>query len=234
STRARTARPPPRSTTGAPPSTSTASAPTSSTPRRRSCGSGSGRGRCCRACGSGPTAPRAARPRTTSTSTSATPSPSPARRRARNPMPEKYDVPDPLHAPGPKGRCKREAPPAVLRMEAVGLEAEFGLVVDGREAKPEAVFGTPRAFLPGPLLHRTGRSYALPGGGAVYFDTGVVEVATPAVEVERGCAARAGRNLWEAIHRVRDGLDGWERRTGRDARLVGFSTHYNVSFRRPE
>jgi hypothetical protein len=74
----------------------------------------------------------------------------------------------------------------------------------------------------------------MPGGSAVYFDTGVIEVATPAVEVERGCAARAGRLLWEGIHRVRDGLDGWERRAGRAARLVGFSAHYNVSFRRPE
>ncbi len=148
---------------------------------------------------------------------------------------EKYDAPGPAYAHGLKKEAKREEPaPAPLRLEAFGLEAELGLVVDGREAKPERLFRDPRAFMPGPLLHRTGRSYALATGGAVYFDTGVIEVATPAVEVERGCAARAGRSLWEAVHLVRDGLDGWERRTGHDARLVGFSTHYNVSFRRPD
>lgn len=148
------------------------------------------------------------------------------------PAPEKYDASDP-HAAAYAGG-KREAPPADLALEAFGLEAEFGLVVDGREATPEKVFGDPRAFMSGPLLHRTGRSYALSTGGAVYFDTGVIEVATPAVEVELGCAARAGRSLWEAVHLVRDGLDRWERETGRSARLVGFSAHYNVSFRRPE
>jgi hypothetical protein len=69
-------------------------------------------------------------------------------------------------------------------------------------------------------------------GPAVYFDTGVVELATPVFEIERGCAARAGRSLWEAICFVRGELDAWERRTGREVRLVGFSTHYNVSFER--
>jgi hypothetical protein len=29
---------------------------------------------------------------------------------------------------------------------------------------------------------------------------------------------------------VRSELDAWERRTGRHARLVGFSAHYNISF----
>jgi hypothetical protein len=32
---------------------------------------------------------------------------------------------------------------------------------------------------------------------------------------------------------VRDELDGWERRTGRDVRLMGFSAHYNISFELP-
>lgn len=147
--------------------------------------------------------------------------------------PQKYDATDPIAASG--AGAKGEAPgPAPLALEAFGLEAESGLVVDGREAKPEDVFGDPRAFMQGSLLHRTGRSYALATGGAVYFDTGVIEVATPAVEVEPGCAARAGRSLWEAVHLVRDGLDRWERQTGREVRLVGFSAHYNVTFRRPE
>ena len=40
---------------------------------------------------------------------------------------------------------------------------------------------------------------------------------------------RAGRSLWESIGYIRGELDAWERRTGRRARLAGFSTHYNVS-----
>lgn len=120
-----------------------------------------------------------------------------------------------------------------VRLAAIGMEAEFGTVVDGRPARPEAVWGSPRAFLSGPTMHRVGTSYHLPTGGAVYFDTGVIEVATPVIEIEPGCAARAGRSLWEGILAVRDGLDGWERRAGREARLVGFSTHYNVSFELP-
>ncbi|HEX8831520.1 MAG TPA: hypothetical protein VF705_10160, partial [Longimicrobium sp.] len=70
-------------------------------------------------------------------------------------------------------------------------------------------------------------------GGAVYFDTGVIEVATPVIEIAPGCAARAGRSLWEAILYVRGELDAWEERTGREVRLIGFSTHYNISFELP-
>ena len=82
-------------------------------------------------------------------------------------------------------------------------------------------------------MHRVGTSYHLNTGGAVYFDTGVIEVATPVIEISRGCAARAGHSLWEGILEIRDALDAWERRTGRDVRLVGFSTHYNISFDPP-
>ena len=146
---------------------------------------------------------------------------------------EKYDSLDPI--PGLAPLNKRElAEPAPFALEAIGLEAEFELWVDGRKTTPERVFHDPRAFMAPPLLHRTGKSYALSTGGAVYFDTGVIEVATSAVEVEQACAARAGRSLWKAIHLVRAGLDGWEHDTGREARLVGFSAHYNVSFRRPD
>src|SRR5688500_2627952 len=112
-----------------------------------------------------------------------------------------------------------------LQLAAIGMEAEFALVVDGQAARPEDVFGDPRAFIRGPLLHRTGTSYHLPTGGIVYFDTGVIELATPVIELERGCAARAGRSLWESIRFVREELNGWEDRSGRDARLVGLSTH---------
>jgi hypothetical protein len=121
-----------------------------------------------------------------------------------------------------------------LEMAAIGLEAEFSVVADGRPSRPEAVFGSPRAFMRGRPMHREGTSYHLPTGGAVYFDTGVIEVATPVIEIERGAAARAGRSLWEGIHHVRDELDHWERRTGREVRLVGFSAHYNVSFDLPD
>src|SRR5262245_23978296 len=125
---------------------------------------------------------------------------------------------------------RRSIPRQRLQLAAIGMEAEFGVVLDDDPVKPEEIFGDPRAFIRGPLMHRTGTSYHLPTGGAVYFDTGVIELATPVIEIERGCAARAGRSLWESIRFVRAELDGWERRTLRDARLSGFSTHYNISF----
>src|SRR5687768_1688990 len=115
---------------------------------------------------------------------------------------------------------------------AIGLEAEFGLVVDGQAVKVEDVFRDPRDFLGRGLIHRAGTSYHLPTGGAVYFDTGVIEVATPVIEIERGCGRRAARSLWESILVVREGLARWETRTGRRASLTGFSTHYNISFDR--
>ncbi|HEX6070896.1 MAG TPA: hypothetical protein VFZ18_13770 [Longimicrobiaceae bacterium] len=132
-----------------------------------------------------------------------------------------------------KGGAKSERSPSRLQLAAIGMEAEFSLVVDGFPARPESVFGDPRAFLGDGLMHRVGTSYHLPTGGAVYFDTGVIEVATPVIEISRGCAARAGRSLWEGILEVREALDRWERRSGHDARLTGFSTHYNISFELP-
>lgn len=113
---------------------------------------------------------------------------------------------------------------------ALGIEAEFAVLLDGRQVRPEDAFGTPRRIVRGPLLHRTGRSYHLPTGSAVYFDTGVIELATPMIEIERGCAARAGRALWESIRFLRHELDAWEQRHAHDVQLAGFSTHYNVSF----
>jgi hypothetical protein len=124
---------------------------------------------------------------------------------------------------------KHDGAPMALRLAAVGLEAELSLLVDEVPAKPERVFGTPRAFIRGPLVHRVGTSFQLPTGAAVYFDTGVIEIATPLIELERGCIARAGRSLWESIGFIRRELDAWEQRTGRTVRLEGFSTHYNVS-----
>ena len=123
----------------------------------------------------------------------------------------------------------RERPGAPLSLAAVGLEAEFALIVDGEPVKPEDLFKDPRGFIRGPLVHRKGTSYHLPTGGAIYFDTGVIELATPIVEIERGCMVRAGRSLWSSLQFVREELDAWEARTGRHAQLAGFSAHYNVS-----
>ena len=55
-------------------------------------------------------------------------------------------------------------------------------------------------------------------------------LATGMIEIDKGCAARAGRALWENIRYLRTELDEWERRHGHDVELAGFSTHYNVSF----
>ena len=132
---------------------------------------------------------------------------------------------------GRRGAAERPVSRAALA--AIGIEAEFAVVLDGAPVRPEDVFGSPRRIVRGPLMHRTGRSYHLPTGSAVYFDTGVIELATPMIELERGCAARAGRALWESILFLRRELDAWQERARRDVNLVGFSTHYNVSFELP-
>jgi hypothetical protein len=126
---------------------------------------------------------------------------------------------------------ERTARPAVAEPErpALGLEAEFITVVDGEPADPKDEFGDPRAFLGHEAMHRTGSSYHLPNGGAVYFDTGVIEIVTPVIELEPGAPSQAVRSLWEGIFTVRERLDAWSLASGRDARLVGFSAHYNVS-----
>ncbi len=115
------------------------------------------------------------------------------------------------------------------RMLVIGLEAEFTLYVDDVKRLPEEVFGNAQNFIRQKMLPRKGRSFQLPVGGAVYFDTGVIEVATPIIEIEAGCAVRAGRTLWEQIEFIREELDVWQAAHGRRVRLEGFSTHYNVS-----
>jgi len=132
-----------------------------------------------------------------------------------------------------KGADERAARESAA-LAAIGLEAEFAIVVDGQSAKPETVFGSPTRIVRGRMMHRTGRSYHLPTGGAMYFDTGVIEIATPVIEIERACAARAGRSLWESIRFLRQELDAWELREDRTIQLSGFSTHYNVSFDLPQ
>ncbi|MFL5530277.1 MAG: hypothetical protein ACJ791_13000 [Gemmatimonadaceae bacterium] len=121
-----------------------------------------------------------------------------------------------------------------IQLAAIGMEAEFAVIMDGVQVKPEDTFGSPRRIIREKMMHRKGRSYHLPTGGAVYFDTGVIEVATPVIEIERGCGARAGRSLWESILFVRQELDAWEQAHDRDVQLAGFSTHYNISFEVPQ
>lgn len=119
------------------------------------------------------------------------------------------------------------------RQPVVGLEAEFSLVVAGQDRKPENVFRHPANLLrhhDGRIIPRVGRSCHLPSGGALYFDTGVVEVATALIELEpSGGCARAVRSLWEQIAFVRGQLDEWEGVRGEEMRLRGFSAHYNFS-----
>src|SRR3954469_7397804 len=112
----------------------------------------------------------------------------------------------------------------------IGLEAEFNLLINGRRRRPEKVFGDPSRLVRRRMIPRTGKSFQLPAGGAIYFDTGVIEVATPIVELEPGCCYRATRLLWEQIHFVGEELRRWARRNKCRARLQGFSTHYNFSF----
>src|SRR6266516_1290014 len=125
----------------------------------------------------------------------------------------------------PERACAAIPPRAVI-----GLEAEFNLFVNGRRRRPEKVFGDPSRLVRRRMIPRTGRSFQLPAGGAIYFDTGVIEVATPIVELERGCCYRATRLLWEQIRYLRAELDRWSKLHGLNCRLQGFSTHYNFSF----
>jgi hypothetical protein len=118
------------------------------------------------------------------------------------------------------------APPRAV----IGLEAEFNLIVDGRRRRPEKVFGDPSRLVRRRMIPRTGKSFQLPAGGAIYFDTGVIEVATPIVELEPGCCYRATRLLWEQIRYLRRELDHWQKRHRCNCRLQGFSAHYNLSF----
>src|SRR3954471_1498673 len=121
---------------------------------------------------------------------------------------------------------RRKTPPRPV----IGLEAEFTLFIDDVKRTPEKVFGTPRKLIRERMIPRTGRSYQLPAGGAIYFDTGVIEVATPIIELGPGCCYRATRLLWEQIRYVREELDAWAKRKNCHCRLEGFSTHYNFSF----
>jgi hypothetical protein len=152
-----------------------------------------------------------------------------SRVKARNTSPAKKKL-------RPEERLDRTPEPVSLG--AMGMESEFTVLLDREAVKPEDVFKSPTNIVRAPMIHRTGRSYHLPTGGAIYFDTGVIEIATGMIEIDKGCAARAGRSLWENIRFLREELDEWEKTHGHDVELQGFSTHYNVSFspssRRPK
>lgn len=154
-------------------------------------------------------------------------------RRLRVTIPARHLLPFPVVTLRKSSRPNARAARSLPRQAVLGLEAEFSLVVDGVEQRPEDAFGHPAALLrhyEGRIVPRTGRSCHLPSGGALYFDTGVVEVATALIELEapHGCA-RAVRSLWEQIAFVRSQLDGWETRRGQSLCLRGFSAHYNFS-----
>jgi hypothetical protein len=119
---------------------------------------------------------------------------------------------------------------AIPPRAVIGLEAEFNLFVNGRRRRPEKVFGDPSRLVRHRMIPRTGKSFQLPTGGAIYFDTGVIEVATPIVELEPGCCYRATRLLWKQIRYLRMELDHWAKQNRCECRLQGFSTHYNFSF----
>src|SRR5213596_1847324 len=119
---------------------------------------------------------------------------------------------------------------AIPPRSVIGLEAEFNLLVNGRRRRPEKVFGDPSRLVRRRMIPRTGKSFQSPAGGANYFDTGVIEVATPIVELDPGCCYRATRLLWEQIRYLRMELDHWAKRNGCECCLQGFSTHYNFSF----
>jgi hypothetical protein len=130
----------------------------------------------------------------------------------------------------PTSRSKHEQPAGHPPVPVMGLEAEFTLLVDGKVTRPEQLFRTPQEFVRTTMIPRTGRSYHLPSGGAVYFDTGVIEVATPIIEMEDGCCLRAVHSLWDQIRYLRQELNAFERKSGRHLQLAGFSAHYNFSF----
>src|SRR5438067_5620162 len=123
-------------------------------------------------------------------------------------------------------RTRVATPPRAV----IGLEAEFNLLLNGRRRRPEKVFGDPSRLVRSRMIPRAGKSFQLPTGGAIYFDTGVIEVATPIIELEPGCCYRATRLLWEQIRCLRLELDHWSKRHNCQCRLQGFSTHYNFSF----
>src|SRR2546430_16862137 len=80
-----------------------------------------------------------------------------------------------------------------------GLEAEFNLLVNGRRRRPEKVFGDPSRLGRRRMIPRTGKSFQLAAGGAIYFDGGGLEAARPVVVLEPGSCYPAARSIWGAM-----------------------------------
>jgi hypothetical protein len=118
-------------------------------------------------------------------------------------------------------------------MAAMGIEAELSVIVDGERVAPELVWGSASALMGPSPLEPSGNATSLPGGGVLYFDQGVVEIVSPVIELGPRAAARAVRNVWEAIGQVHDRLTAWSAASFHRVRLQGFSTHYNVTFDPP-
>jgi len=68
------------------------------------------------------------------------------------------------------------------RKAVIGFEAEFNLYVGGEKKRPEEVFRNPQEIVRQRMIPRTGRSFHMPSGGAVYFDTGVIDMVRSAAE----------------------------------------------------
>jgi hypothetical protein len=43
-----------------------------------------------------------------------------------------------------------------IQLAAIGMEAEFAVIMDGVQVKPEETFGSPRRFIRPKMMHRKG------------------------------------------------------------------------------
>jgi hypothetical protein len=61
-------------------------------------------------------------------------------------------------------KLEQASAPERMRLAAMGMEAECSLMLDDEPTRPEDLFGSPRDFIRGELMHRQGTSYHLPTG----------------------------------------------------------------------
>src|SRR5688500_19119809 len=121
--------------------------------------------------------------------------------------PEKYDDDQPTAGRRPRRRRGTrslfEAAAQGLAMPVCGMEAEFNVVMDGKEIDPRVYWGDPTAFIDAPMLTREKSSHQMPTGGAVYFDRGVIEVVTPVIELAPGSTSRVVQRRRGQYHFLR-------------------------------
>lgn len=122
---------------------------------------------------------------------------------------------------------------SILKMPVTGIEVELAVFVDGERVDPKHIWTSAPELMGRAAVEAGGSAAPLAGGGVLYFDDGVAEIVTPVIELGPGASARAVRNVWEQIGQVRERLTQWSAAHGREVRLQGFSTHYNVSFNSP-